>query len=132
MRGIVKNKNMILLWLEWHFIDATFFLFRAWKNILLFNLKFFSISFLLRTLFSYWHKYRWHYARGFNLSRYFEVLISNSISRFLGAIMRILLIFVGIMIEVAILIFGALLVILWIILPFITVFVFIIALRLIL
>jgi len=127
MNSVVKNKNIVLLWLEWHFIDATLFLVRAWKNVLLFNLRFFSILFLLRTLFSYWHKYRWRYTGGFNLSRYLEVTISNSISRFLGAIMRILLIFVGLAIEVAIFILGAFLVLLWVALPFTTLFIFIIA-----
>lgn len=131
MRDIVK-KNIFLLWLKWHFIDVVLFLVGTWKNILLFNLKFFSIAFLLRTLFSYWHKYRCYYTGTISFSRYFEVIISNSISRFLGAIARIFLIFVGVMVEIIILILGAILVILWITLPFITILIFTIALKLIL
>ncbi len=129
---MVKNKNMILLWLEWHFLNASLFLLKAWKNILLFNLKFFSVSFLLKTLFFHWHKYRWRYTGGFNISKYFEVLFSNFISRSLGAVMRLILIVIGIFIELIILITGVVMVISWILLPVITILIFILALRLIL
>ncbi len=128
---MVKNKNIVLLWFEWHFINAPLFLLKAWRNVLLFNLRFFSVSFLLRTLFSHWHKYRWRYTGGFNISKYFEVLFSNFISRSLGAVMRLILIVIGIFIELVILFIGAVIVIFWIVLPAITVLIFILALRLI-
>ncbi len=131
MKDAVANKNIILLWLEWHFVDATLFLIKAWRNILLFNLQFFSVSFLFRTLFAHWHRYRWYYRGGFNPSRYLEVALSNSISRILGAIMRVFLIFAAIVVEILILVAGALLLGLWLALPFLTFLIFILAYRLI-
>ncbi len=131
MKDVVANRNIIILWLEWHFVDAAFFLIKAWGNILLFNLRFFSVFFLIRTLFAHWHRYRWYYRGGFSPSRYLEVALSNSISRILGAIMRVFLIFTALVIETFILVAGALLLFLWLVLPFLTVFIFILAYRLI-
>ncbi len=126
MIGITKN-NLFFLWLKWQIVEAPLFLVRAWKNILLFNLRFFSILFLLKTLFSYWHKYRWYYKHGFMVSANIEVFFSNLISRFLGSIMRIILIITGILIEMLIFIFGGIILIIWFLLPLITIFSFVIA-----
>jgi len=86
----------------------------------------------LKTLFAHWHRYRWYYGGGFSLSRYLEVVVSNLISRSLGATMRIFLIFVALILEIIIFIIGALLIILWLILPFLTFLIFILACELIL
>ncbi len=131
MKDIVANRNIVMLWLEWHFVDAAFFLLKAWRNILLFNLRFFSVLFLIRTLFAHWHRYRWRYGGGFSPSRYLEVAFSNSISRILGAIMRVFLIFTALIVEALILVTGVLLLFLWLTLPFLTVLIFILAYRLI-
>ncbi len=132
MDYLVKKDSFVVSWLRWHFVEGTLFLLNAWKNILLFNLRFFSISFLIKTLFAYWHRYRWHYDRGFNISKYMEVVVSNTISRILGAFMRVSLIILGVLVEVLILIAGSLVILLWISLPVITVLIFILSFRLVL
>ena len=69
----------------------------GWKNFLFFGLNYFSISLFLRTFFSHWKRYSWSYGRGFDIGRYFNVLVSNLISRILGAIARTILILIGIL-----------------------------------
>lgn len=131
MLEVIKKRNIFFLWFQWHLLDAPVFLLKGWKNILFFNFQFFSIHFLLRTLFSYWHKYRWRYVGGFGVGKYIEILFSNFISRFLGSIMRIILIIIGVIIEIVIFVLGIVFIVAWIILPFITILFFIIAFRLI-
>lgn len=128
----VRKQNIILTWLYWYLIDVPVFLLKAWRNILLFNLRFFSISFLLRTYFSYWHRYRWYYDERFSLIRFFEVAVSNMVSRFLGAFMRTFVILFGIITEIIIFFIGAVVILLWFAIPFITIAAFILSTKLIL
>jgi hypothetical protein len=117
MRTLFFRKNILTLWLEWHFIDAPKEILKAWKNFLAFNLYFFSIFFLIKTFFSYWHKYRWSYGRGFSFSRYFEVFFSNLISRIVGALLRSFFITIGLIAEVLIFFSGLIFLIVWFVLP---------------
>jgi hypothetical protein len=122
MEQISLKNNIFFLWLAFHFFDAPKGILLAWRNFLIFNLNYFSVLVLFRTLFSYWQKYSWEYPKGFDLAVYFEVALSNFISRILGAIMRIILIFVGILIEVFIFLAGLITFLLWLILPVIIIF----------
>jgi len=89
----------------------------GWKNFLKFGLNYFSLPLLLRTFFSPWRRYTWAYPRGFDVGKYFEVFISNLISRILGAVLRIFLIIIGVLAEVFIIFAGAILFFGWIVLP---------------
>lgn len=108
-------------WIKWHFFEAPKNIFNGAKNILFFNMEYFSIPLLFKTYFSYWHRFHWEYPRGFSFGKYAEVFFSNLISRILGAILRTFLIIAGILAEIIILFvcFSAL--ILWIISPFLIV-----------
>jgi hypothetical protein len=108
---------MIFGFLIWHFFEMPREILGGVKNFLRFGLYYFSIPFLFKTLFAHWHKYFWVYPRGFDFGKYLEVFFSNLISRILGAIIRIFLIFSGIAFEIFVLIFGIFLIFLWIILP---------------
>ncbi len=116
----MKN-SVVFLWLEWHFVDMPKEIFKAWKNILLFNLRFFSVFFLIKTFFSYWHKYRWSYGRGFDIKRYLEAFFSNLVSRIIGATIRSIFIVLGILTEIVIFISGIIILILWVLLPILSV-----------
>lgn len=111
------TQNVFLQYLIWQFFDVPKEILKAWKNFLSFNLSYFSVSFLARTLFSPWRKYKWSYGRGFSIGRYFEVFFSNLISRFLGAIIRSFLIIIGIIAEIFIIVTGLISLIIWFILP---------------
>lgn len=114
----LMGQNIFFQYLSWQFFEMPGNLIKAWKNFLKFNLNYFSIPLLLKTLFSPWRRYKWSYPQGFDIGKYLEVFVSNLISRILGAIMRIFLIVSGLVFEIF-LIFGGIVVFLgWLILPF--------------
>jgi len=57
------------------------------------------------------------YGKGFDIGRYFAALFSNLIFRLLGAIMRIILIIIGLLVEIFIIFAGVILFFGWLILP---------------
>lgn len=125
-------QNIIFQYLIWQFFDAPKNILKAWKNFLLFNLNYFSIPLLLKTLFSPWHRYKVSYGRGFDFSRYFEAFFSNLIFRLLGAIIRTLLIVIGLLIEVFIVLGGLIAFFCWLVLPAILILGFIFGIKIIL
>lgn len=126
------QRNIIFQYLIWQFFDAPKGLLLAWKNFLLFNLNYFSVPLLLKTLFSPWRKYKWSYGKGFDVKRYLEAFFSNMLSRTLGAIVRSFLIIVGLAVEIIIICFGFIVFIGWLTLPIILISGFIFGVRVIL
>ena len=112
------QRDILSFWLVWHFSEAPKKIIQAWRNFLLFNLHYFSIPTLLRTFFSYWHKYSWSYGRGFDLKIWMEVALSNAISRAIGAIIRSMLIALGSLSELSIFLAGLIVLSIWLLLPF--------------
>jgi hypothetical protein len=110
-------QNIFSKWLAFQFFDAPKGIILAWRNFLVFNLNYFSVPVLLRTLFAYFHKYSWDYPKGFDLAKYFEVALSNFISRIIGALMRLVLILIGIIVEIFIFFLGGAILLLWLALP---------------
>jgi len=111
------SQNILFQYFSWQFFDVPKKLIKAWKNFLLFNLNYFSIPLLVKTLFAPWRKYKMSYGRGFDAGRYAEAFLSNLIFRILGAIVRIFLIIIGLFVEILI-IFGGIIVFFgWLILP---------------
>ncbi len=123
------SQNVIIQYFVWHFHDMPKELGRAWKNYLHFYLSFFSVVALIRTLFAPWHSYQWDYGRGFSFSRYAETFISNTFARFLGAIIRSVLIIVGLIFEIFIFVIGAIVFLTWILLPIIIIAFFIFGIK---
>ncbi len=117
MLEVDKKQNILILWINWQFFDAPRNILKAWRNFLAFNLSYFSVPLLLRTLFSHWRKFQWSYGRGFDLGRYIYVFFSNFISRFLGAIMRSFLIIFGLITETIIFFAGIFVFFSWLFLP---------------
>jgi len=117
MEKIALKQNIFFQWISWQFFDVPRSILKVWRNFLLFNLNFFSVPLLLKSFFSPWKKYKWLYPRGFDIGKYFEILISNVISRILGAIMRSFLIAIGLLIELLYFVFGALIFFGWLVLP---------------
>lgn len=116
---IVKRQNIYLQGLVWHFQDVPKNILKAWRNFLVFNLQYFSIPMLFKTMFSYWHKYQMSYGRGFDLKRYFEAFTLNIISRVLGAFIRLILIIIGLIAEFFVFLAGLIIFLCWIFLPII-------------
>lgn len=122
MQEVSSKTNIFLLIFIWQFFDAPKSILKAWGNFLRFYLNYFSIFLLIKTLFSPWHRYRWAYPRGLDIWKYLEVFLSNLTSRFLGAILRIILIFVGLLVEIFIVLAGFIVLLGWILLPLLLIF----------
>jgi len=118
----VANKRVIFTqFLEWYLWDQPKAIFKAWMNILKFNLNYFSILLLLKTFFAPWRRYAWSYGRGFDFKRYLEAFTSNVILRGLGAILRFCLIIIGISLEILLFFGGLFFLICWFLFPVILV-----------
>jgi hypothetical protein len=120
MTGI--SQNIFIQYLLWQFFEVPENILKAWRNFLLFNLNYFSIPLLLKTFFSPWRRYSWSYPKGLQIGKWLEVFFSNLISRVLGAIMRIILIFIGILVEIFFFLVGAIIFLGWLILPVLLIF----------
>jgi small-conductance mechanosensitive channel len=122
METAAKKQNIILQFLSFQFFDVPREILRGWKNFLLFNLNFFSIPLLIKTLFAYWRRYHWTKSRGFDIGESIEVALSNLISRVLGAIVRIFFIIFGLAAEAFIILSGIVVFLGWLVLPAFMVF----------
>jgi uncharacterized membrane protein len=120
---------MISALISWYLVDFPKRIFDAWKNFLKFGLHYFSIPFLLKTLFSHWRKYVWAYPKSFDIGKILEAFISNQISRLIGAFARTFLILIGLIFEVLILIVGILTFFSWFLLPVFLILIFIYGIR---
>lgn len=110
-------RNILVQYFEWHFFDVPKEILRGWKNYLRFYSYFFSVSLLLKTLFSPWKRAAWSYGRGFSFKRYIETFISNIFSRFIGMFLRLILIIFALIVETLIILLGFLFYISWLCLP---------------
>ena len=117
MVEVCPKRNLFISFLDWHFHETTLSIVGAWRNFLSFNLRYFSVGELARTLFSHWHKTSEGYGRGFDLQRFLSVLIGNMMSRVLGAIARSVFIVIGLAVELFILLAGAVALLFWVLLP---------------
>jgi len=123
------ENNILGLYLEWYLADQPKLILKGWRNFLNFNLNYFSIPLLLRTLFSPWRKYQMTYGRGVDFGRYFETFVFNAFSRVIGLVMRIILIVSGVILEAGILLVGLFALVVWYLHPFILVFALMFSLR---
>jgi len=124
IQQVLRRQNILFQWIFWYFLEAPRGILKGWKNILSFNLNYFSVPLLLKTLFSYWHQYQWSYPRGFDLAKYLEVAFSNLLSRFLGAIVRLTMITFGIIIEILIFFVGIIVLLAWFLMPWLALLAF--------
>lgn len=106
-----------LLWYLWKMPKE---IFKSWLNFLKFGLDFFSVPLLIKTWFAPWRRYSWDYGRGFDIKRYLETLFSNLITRTIGAVVRTILILIGLGAEIIILCLGPLALAAWFLLPFLS------------
>jgi len=110
-------QNILFQYFIWQFFEAPKEILKAWRNFLKFNLNYFSIFLLLKTLFSPWRRYQMSYGKGFDIGRYLEAFFSNLIFRLLGAIVRSFLIVIGLLAEIFIVFCGIIIFLGWLILP---------------
>ncbi|OGM12955.1 hypothetical protein A3A76_01555 [Candidatus Woesebacteria bacterium RIFCSPLOWO2_01_FULL_39_23] len=106
--------------LSWHYSEGITFYIKRWVYGLRFINHYFSLPLLLETLFSPWKRLESDDNQpGFNISRYFENLTFDVISRGIGAVVRITLFIIGVFSLVIIFVGGGVGILVWLILPFI-------------
>jgi hypothetical protein len=108
---------LLLQYFRWHFISAPVAIVEGWKNILWFNLNYFSVVLLAYTLFAPWKGITWKRKRAFTVGDYMFTFASNLISRIIGAVVRIPLIIVGLLGEAFLGILGLAFLAFWLLLP---------------
>lgn len=117
--------SIFVQYLIWQFYDSPKEILKGWRNFLLFNLDYFSLSLLLRTFFWHWHKYYYPYGKAFDPWRYFEAFVFNMMSRLIGLLLRTFFIILGIVAEILIFFIGIIIFLGWFLLPFISLSMFI-------
>lgn len=113
----ISRQNIIVSWFAWQFFEVPRLLFQIWGNYLSFTEKYFSVILLAKTLFAPWRRYNWAYPRAFDIYQFSLTLTSNLFSRFLGAMLRIVLIAAGILAWIAVACIGLVGILLWIAFP---------------
>lgn len=108
-------------YLSWHYTTALYDMIGIWRNFFYFIYNFFSISLLLRTLFSPWHRIKESYAK---IEDFFGNLVVNTLMRLVGAVIRMVFIVMGTVSLLLCLIFGVAAFIFWLVLPFLLVYTF--------
>lgn len=124
--------RLILSYFIWHYTVALKDFFNLSKNFLWFIFHFFSISVLLKTLFSPWQKLDESYKRGFNLNAIFETFVVNVLMRIVGFFIRITMIVVGTLTWIITLATSIVTFMVWIFLPFVITILFISGIKLLL
>ena len=114
-----NKQNIFIDWFLWQYYQMPKFLLQVWNNYFIFATNYFSLTLLLKTFFSPWRRYRWRYPKGFDVGEFFSALISNTFSRILGALMRIVLILLGICLQVFVAVAGLVVFVAWLLVPFI-------------
>lgn len=114
-----NKENIFITWFLWQFYEMPKFLFSVWNNYMMFATNFFSVKLLLKTFFAPWRRYKWNYPKGLDIAEFFNTFISNAFSRFLGAMMRTVLIIVGILLQVFVAMAGLIIFVGWLFVPFI-------------
>ncbi|OHA06623.1 MAG: hypothetical protein A2934_00950 [Candidatus Sungbacteria bacterium RIFCSPLOWO2_01_FULL_47_10] len=106
-----------LSYISWHYTAGLRSLAEDAAGFIKASAGFFSVTYLLRTILYPWHSYSEPYKRGFYISELIWTLSQNLISRVLGAIVRLITIFLGIIFTVASTAASAVCVALWILMP---------------
>lgn len=101
----------------WHYTRAFREIFTVWLNFLWFTVNFFSIPQLARSWFSPFKRITEQKRSGFNFDDIAGYIIINLFSRVVGAILRTILIGVGIVALLILITAGVLVYLTWIFLP---------------
>ncbi len=109
--------TIIRHYLLWHYSEAYKELFSVCKNLIWFVVHFFSLPQLLKTLFSPWRRIVEEKKKAWDLEDFASRILINILSRIIGAIMRLLVISIGLVCLIVTLTLAALTCILWVFMP---------------
>lgn len=120
MISVQRRKSLAMFW-YWYLILVPKKILKIWRNFLFFGWRFFSIGLLMRTLFTPWKRDVMRRQKGAGLKVFFESLIINIFTRCLGAVLRSVVIILGLIFELIILICGSLVFFGWLAWPLVSI-----------
>jgi len=122
MKDLLVFPKILGMFFSWYYFDAPKSIIRIWRNFILFVLNYFSIGLLFKTLFSPWKRISESRGRGFDLMNFLSVLTLNIFSRFIGFLIRSVVIVFGLILEVMVIVFGFVFSVFWLLLPLFLIF----------
>ena len=117
--------NMLLFfpyYVKWHYGQGTKDLFATLGRLVAFVFGWFSVTFLLQTLFSPWKRLGSGYQAGFHPEEFFSSLLVNTIMRIVGFFIRAVVVLLGLIVTVVTVLSSIALVLIWILYPFVLAF----------
>lgn len=105
--------SMLHHYLLWHYSRAWMEMFHVWSNLLWFVVKFFSLPQLMLSWFSPWKRMTEGRGNKWNLEDLAGYIIIGLLSRIVGAIMRTIVIFIGLVSLSLVLIGGVVTFVFW-------------------
>lgn len=106
------------IFLSWFFVKEPVKILSTGRDFLIWGWRFFSLGYFLPRLFAPWHRDITGYGRGFDLERWLKTFSWNLISRLIGAIMRMVVMGVGIVVEIFIAFVTMFVFVFWLLIPF--------------
>lgn len=112
------NLKLIHIFIKWYFVEMPVKILNQIYRYIIVLTQIYSFIFLLKTLFTPWKNQLYAYPnRGFDIKRILEIWTNNTISRLVGAFIRLATIFIGLVIIIFTMIIGSLFLILWLTYP---------------
>lgn len=113
---------MVIRYLSWHYGSGFKSFIAAERNFIDFGWYLFSITELSRSLFAPWHQILEKKSGNVFTGDFWYALWGNVISRFMGGLVRIITIAMGLVFETIIVICTAILTVLWLLAPVLIMF----------
>ena len=110
--------SLIPFYLRWHYSEGLKDLSKNWKNFISFVLHFFSLGLLFRTWLTPFGRLTEDYQRGLHLEAFFETLVTNTLMRIVGFVLRSFVMVFGVIALSAVVILGPVVLIIWLLIPF--------------
>ena len=109
--------TIIRHYLLWHYTEAYKELFSVSKNLIWFVVNFFSLPQLLKTLLSPWKRIVEEKKRSWNFEDFAGRILINILSRIIGAIMRLIVISIGLVCLLITIVIAVTTCVLWVFMP---------------
>ncbi len=105
----------------WHYSIAFRDITRVWTNFLWFFFNFFSLGLLAKSLFAPWRRIREEKGRGFSIERIAEAIVTNTVMRLVGFVMRLVILIIGTAVFLIVFWVGMVFYLVWALYPVVTV-----------
>lgn len=124
----------LIRYIRWHFGVAVKEIYERAKNLSWFFYHFFSIPLLAHTLVRpiYRDTISMRPGTGFRIDLFFQKIVTNTLSRLLGLLLRVIVIGVGLLCQVLVFCVGIIVILGWVLLPAVIPMLLVVSLQMIL